>query len=79
MNSARYAGAIGPVRAATKLPLIVACRRRGKPFMETKPRFGGAFSCVVCRAETRTLREWYYSPMWVTVCFRAAGSQMRVT
>jgi hypothetical protein len=49
------------------------------PLLETLAPLRRGFSCVVCRAETRTLREWYYSPMWVTVCFRAAGSQMRVT
>ena len=41
----------------------------GKPGTELSPRPSGAFSCA--GTETRTLREWYYSPMWVTVCVRA--------
>ena len=54
--------------AATELPLIVGCRYshfgslHGRDFAPLRRGF-------FVRAEPRTLREWYYRPMWVTVCF----------
>ena len=42
----------------------------GKPGTELSPASAGLFHGV--RTETRTLCKWYYSPMWVTVCFGGA-------